>query len=174
MEAYDVELDFTPDIQNSGPDADGVALFSVVGGPVNAASIPFDTVVYGPSINVAHAFVGVGGQLVAAPDVHDVAAGASIVRDAEGAWFEAEIGPTPGRCFGLVAEDFSAGDSQVYLGRRRGSVFGGDIVGLRTFGLRVADPGSRLTFGATQADCFDDPMGIFCLTPPGAGEADLT
>lgn len=171
---YDVELDFSPDLQNSGVAADGVALFSAVDGPVDAQSVPFDTVLYGPEIDPGHSFIGPDGQPRLAPDVHDVGPGSSLMRDADGVWFEAEIPPTPGRCFGLARQDFTDGDNQVYLGRRRGSVFGGDLVGLRTFGFSNAADSAEVSLGDNEATCFDDPLGIFCLTPAGAGVVDLT
>lgn len=45
--AFDLGQDFSPDFQNSGSAADGVALFSVACSEVDAATVPVDAVIYG-------------------------------------------------------------------------------------------------------------------------------
>ena len=46
---YDQALDFSPDIQNGGTTADGVALFNIPASEVTASTVPIDVVIYGDS-----------------------------------------------------------------------------------------------------------------------------
>lgn len=44
---YDLAYNLTPDLQNSGATADGVALFNVLATAITTSTVPIDTVVYG-------------------------------------------------------------------------------------------------------------------------------
>lgn len=89
---FDQVLNFAPDFQNSGTTGDGVALFNVPAAQVNAATVPFDAVVYGP--NNTNQLIDETGT-ANAPEVGDAGAGSSIERvDLAGAW-QIQNSPTP-------------------------------------------------------------------------------
>lgn len=87
---FDQVKDWSPDLQNSGATADGVALFNVRAAQVTALTVPIDAVVYGgTNLNGLIDETGVAN----APDVGDASSGESIERvDTAGAW---QIQPTP-------------------------------------------------------------------------------
>ena len=90
---YDLELDFDPDIQNSGAKADGVALFAVPAAQVTDVTVPVDAVIYGSSNdNNLWDETGAAGDV----DVGDASAGSSISRVGEG--WEVTPDPTPNDC----------------------------------------------------------------------------
>jgi len=94
---YDLVLDFTPDIQNSGTAseaADGVGLFDIPAASVTASSIPVDAVIYG-GIN-SNSLIGPDGG-VAAVDVANAPSGDSIARTGESTWV-IRADPTPMTC----------------------------------------------------------------------------
>ncbi len=89
---YDLVLNFSPDFQNSGTTADGVALFNVPAGNVNAATIPIDAVVYGVSND--NGLIDETGS-ANAPEVGDAPTGASLERiDLAGNW-QIQLSPNP-------------------------------------------------------------------------------
>jgi beta-lactamase superfamily II metal-dependent hydrolase len=89
---YDQVYDFSPDLQNAGTDADGVALFNVRAAVVTPTTVPIDAVVYGPAnTNGLIDETGTANP----PEVGDAPAGSSIERiDLEGAW-QIQGAPTP-------------------------------------------------------------------------------
>jgi hypothetical protein len=92
--SYDQVENFSPDLQNSGSDGDGIALYDVPAAEWTSSTVPIDAVIYGPNNNN-----GLIDETGAAnpPEVGDAAAGESIERvDVAGAW-EIENKPTPGR-----------------------------------------------------------------------------
>jgi len=90
---FDMELDFEPDIQNSGSKADAVALFAVPPGQVTDTTVPVDAVIYGGSNdNGLWDETGGPGEV----DVGDVSSGTSISRIGEG--WEATPDLTPNDC----------------------------------------------------------------------------
>jgi hypothetical protein len=90
---FDQAVDFVSDLQNSGSEGDGVALFGVRASRVTAATVPVDAVVYGPN-NACGLIVETGSTN--APEVGDAPAGPSIVRvTVAGAW-QIQSSPTPG------------------------------------------------------------------------------
>ena len=92
MPAFDLAVDFSPDLQNSGATADGVALFNVPADQVTGATVPVDAVVYGGAND--NGLIDETG-LANPPEVGDAPAGSSIERvDAEGAW-QIQGVPTP-------------------------------------------------------------------------------
>lgn len=92
---YDLVINFSPDIQNSGSTADGVALFDVPQPQLTAATIPLDAVIYG-SANVNQLIDASG--LVAPPMVGDAPAGASIERLSTSEWgISTQANPGVGR-----------------------------------------------------------------------------
>ena len=122
---YDLVLNFSPDFQNSGATADGVALFDVPCAQVGPATVPVDAVVYGGSN--ANGLIDETGA-ANAPEVGDSGVGSSIERiDLAGNW-QVQGSPTPNAAAaavvgggdvtppappgGLVA---TAGDGQVDL-----------------------------------------------------------
>ena len=81
---FDLAEDFSPDIQNSGTTGDGVALFNVPSSAVTNATVPVDTVVYGPNNN--NGLIDENGS-VSLPEVGDAPSGSSIERlDEAGTW----------------------------------------------------------------------------------------
>lgn len=91
--AYDLVLDITPDLQNSGSAADGVALFNIRASQVSSGTVPIDAVVYG-STNTNGLIDETG--VANAPDVADAPGGSSVGRiDLAGAW-QIQGSPDPG------------------------------------------------------------------------------
>lgn len=90
---FDQPLDWSPDLQNSGSTADGVALFNVRAAQVNSLTVPVDAVVYGgTNVNGLIDETGIAN----APEVGDAGSGQSIARiDLAGAW-QIEATPNPG------------------------------------------------------------------------------
>lgn len=90
--AFDLVADLSPDLQNSGSTADGVALFTRPFSYVGAATVPADAVVYGGA-NPSCLLDETGA--CSAPDVADAPAGSSIERaDVDGSW-QVQAAPTP-------------------------------------------------------------------------------
>lgn len=90
--SFDAVINFSPDFQNSGSVGDGVALFNLTCGQVNAQSVPVDAVVYGSNNNSG--LIDETG-VANAPEVGDAAAGSSIERiNFSGAW-QIQSSPTP-------------------------------------------------------------------------------
>ncbi len=83
----DLPINFSPDLQNSGAEADGVAVFG-------AGANPIDAVVYGES-NVA-GLIGPDGE-PRDPDVGDAPAGSSIIRNGASSW-SISAAPDPSSC----------------------------------------------------------------------------
>jgi len=89
---FDLVLNFSPDIQNSGSIGDGVALFNVTAAQVTALTVPVDAVVYGP--NNSSGLIDETG-VANAPEVAVAPAGSSIERvDLAGNW-QIQPAPTP-------------------------------------------------------------------------------
>ena len=91
---FDLPLNFSPDIENSGDKADGVALFDVPSSEVSTNTVPYDAVVYGGANTSA--LLGSDGA-PAAPHVADTWGGSSLLRTASDTW-EINENPTPGLC----------------------------------------------------------------------------
>ncbi len=91
---YDLVLDFTPDLQNSGTKADGIALFDVPAAQVTATTVPIDAVIYGgANDNQLWDETGRAGEV----DVGDASAGSTLLRTSIGTW-EVQEAPTPNTC----------------------------------------------------------------------------
>lgn len=89
---FDLKDDFSPDLQNSGSTADGMALFNVPASAVNSSRVPVDAVVYGGSND--NGLIDETG-VANAPDVGDAPAGSSVERaDLAGSW-QVQGDPTP-------------------------------------------------------------------------------
>ncbi|MEM7582322.1 MAG: lamin tail domain-containing protein [Acidobacteriota bacterium] len=87
---FDQAIDFSPDFQNSGSDADGVALFNVRCSQVTASTVPIDAVVYG--LNNTSSLIDETGS-ANPPDVGDATSGQSVERvDIAGTW---QVQPLP-------------------------------------------------------------------------------
>ncbi len=88
--SYDLVLNFSPDIQNSGSPGDGVALFDVLATAITSSTVPIDAVVFGSNNNSG--LIDETGS-ANAPEVGDAPAGSSIERTSlAGAW---QIQATP-------------------------------------------------------------------------------
>jgi hypothetical protein len=89
---FDLAVDLSPDLQNSGATADGVALFDVPAEELVAESVPLDAVLYGETNDS-----GLLGPQGVASIVHvaDAPGGSSVERGADGIWRVQEF-PTPG------------------------------------------------------------------------------
>jgi beta-lactamase superfamily II metal-dependent hydrolase len=91
---FDQAYDITPDLQNSGSVADGVALFNVTSDLIGATTVPVDAVVYGPSGSNTNNLIDETGS-ANGPDVGDAPSGQTIERiDLAGAW-QIQSTPTP-------------------------------------------------------------------------------
>ena len=102
--SYDRVLDFSPDLQNGGAIADGIALFDVAESAIAADTRPRFSVIYGGSND--NALRSADGR-VHGPDVADAPAGASIEYLGAGAW-QVQAAPSPGTgplSLGLVRPD---------------------------------------------------------------------
>jgi beta-lactamase superfamily II metal-dependent hydrolase len=91
---YDQSLVLTPNLQNGGDTADGVALFKLQADEIGDSSIPIDAVLYGT--NNASGLLGAGGG-VALPHVGTAPAGSSIRRSSSELW-ELNSSPSPAEC----------------------------------------------------------------------------
>ena len=80
---FDLPLNFTPDLQNSGATADVIALFDVPFGVLDDASLPIDVLIYGGA-NTSSLIDPDG--LIAAVDFEDVVNGQSIERLSQTTW----------------------------------------------------------------------------------------
>ncbi len=90
---FDLVINFSPDFQNSGSTADGVALFNVPASQITGSTVPIDAVVYGG--NNTSGLIDETGT-ANAPEVGDAPAGSSIERtDLAGSW-QIQPAPTPG------------------------------------------------------------------------------
>ena len=89
---FDQATDFSPDLQNSGSTADGVALFNVSSSEVTSTTCPIDAVIYGGSNTngLLDASCAAGGV-----DVGDAPAGSSIERTSLGGAWQIQSSPTP-------------------------------------------------------------------------------
>ena len=87
---FDLELNFSPDLQNSGSPGDGIALFDVLASAITSSTVPIDAVVYGSNNNSN--LIDESGS-ANSPEVGDAGAGSSIERtNLAGAW---QIQSTP-------------------------------------------------------------------------------
>ena len=90
---FDQAVDFSPDFQNGGSTADGVALFDVPAASITASTVPVDAVVYGTT-NSSGLIDETG--TAAAPDVGSASPGSSLERlDLAGTW-QVQSAPNPG------------------------------------------------------------------------------
>jgi len=90
---YDQEIDFSPDLQNSGGTADGVALFAQPAETLDNTTIPIDAVIYGGDNSSGLVDeTGEAGEV----DVDDASGGNSIHLTTEG--WAVQPDPTPGDC----------------------------------------------------------------------------
>lgn len=110
---FDLELDFEPDLQNSGSTADGVALFNIPAEIISATAVPIDAVVYGGANS--NGLLDETGA-VSPPEVGDAPSGASISRtDLAGSWTISVT--TPGTLpFGIpmFADGFESGSTSAW------------------------------------------------------------
>jgi len=89
---FDLSYTISPGLQNSGADADGVALFNMRCAQVTASTVPVDAVVYGPT-NTNSLLDETG--VASSPDVGDASGGQTIERtDLAGTW-QIQATPTP-------------------------------------------------------------------------------
>ena len=92
---FNQEFNFSPDIQNGGADADGIALFNVKAISITSATIPVDAVIYGTA-NTNNLIDETGA--VNPPDTGTAASGKSNERiDITGTW-QVQAAPTPNNC----------------------------------------------------------------------------
>jgi beta-lactamase superfamily II metal-dependent hydrolase len=89
---FDLAVQFSPGIQNSGTLADGVALFNRPAEWVDASTVPADAVRYGVSND--NCLVDSTGAC-SSPDVADAPAGQTIERLDEGGTWQVQSSPTP-------------------------------------------------------------------------------
>ncbi len=87
--AVDIKETLSPNLQNSGATADGVAIFNVVEDDVATSTIPLDAVIYGAD-NVSNLLDARGET--PEPHVGDAPAGGTIVRTGRDSW---EISESP-------------------------------------------------------------------------------
>ena len=80
-------VDIKPDLQNSGAEADGVALFDGLESDVTASTRPLDAVIYGEE-NLTELLDTQGER--GSPSVGDAPAGGSIIRTGPDAWMTSD------------------------------------------------------------------------------------
>ncbi|MDJ0836387.1 MAG: lamin tail domain-containing protein [Acidobacteriota bacterium] len=189
--SFDLEINFSPDIQNSGSTADGVALFNVPEGAIGASTVPIDAVIFGGSN--ANSLIDETGS-ASPPEVGDAPAGSSIERiDLEGNW-QIQAAPDPGNitfstdpCSGVdIATVISAsipgaevdirygaqnlGDGDSFLGDE------GDVVQWRLSVNGFNGPWNSFTVSCDQPD-LTVASSDYCDTaidfPVGGGEIDI-
>lgn len=90
--AYDQAADLSPDVQNGGSTADGVALFTVPAASVTSSTVPYDAVIYGGSNGSC--LLDPSGSC-GAVDVGNASAGSSIERTTLGGGWQTQSTPTP-------------------------------------------------------------------------------
>lgn len=90
--SFDQSTNFSPDFQNSGSTADGVALFDVPCASVTASTVPVDAVIYGGS-NTSGLLDESGAA--GAVDVGDAPAGSSIERTTSAGAWQIQSSPSP-------------------------------------------------------------------------------
>jgi large repetitive protein len=96
---FDQSFDFNPDFQNSGPDADAVALFAMTSSQITNTSVPIDAVLYGGSNgNNLIDESGEPGDV----DSEDASSGHSVQLNANGWVVQPE--PTPNDCSHITSE----------------------------------------------------------------------
>ncbi len=91
--SYDQVFDFSPDLQNSGTTADGVALFNLRAAFVGPATVPVDAVIYGTSND--NGLIDETGS-APSPHVGDAAGGSSVERTTLGGSWSVQASPNPG------------------------------------------------------------------------------
>lgn len=89
---YDQAADLSPDVQNGGSTADGVALFTVGAASVDSTTVPYDEVIYGTS-NTSCLLDTAGS--CGAVDVGNASAGSSLERTTLGGGWQTQSTPTP-------------------------------------------------------------------------------
>jgi len=89
---FDQVANFSPDLQNSGSDGDGIALYDVPASSWTASTVPIDAVIYGPNNN--NSLIDETGS-ANAPEVGDAPAGSSIERTTEAGAWQIQAAPTP-------------------------------------------------------------------------------
>ena len=89
---YHLAIDFSPDLQNAGYVADGIALFDGQPSQNGVDSVPIDAVIYGGA-NI-NQFINADGQVLP-PMVGDAPSGSSIERNSSKDWSIARH-PNPG------------------------------------------------------------------------------
>ena len=90
----DVPTSFSPNLQNAGSRADGIALMPMRRGDVESTTIPLDAVIYGGGNSSD--LMDANGD-VPEPHVEDARAGRSIALSSDGAW-QVNDTPTPAAC----------------------------------------------------------------------------
>ena len=90
---YDQSENWSPDLQNSGNPADGVALFNFPHAYVTAATPPIDAVIYGTANG--NCLLDESGSC-GSVDVGDVSSGGTVERTTEAGAWQTQSTPTPG------------------------------------------------------------------------------
>ncbi|HEX2163429.1 MAG TPA: lamin tail domain-containing protein, partial [Thermoanaerobaculia bacterium] len=90
---YDQETDLSPDLQNGGSTADGVALFTLPAASIGSSTVPYDAVIYGTSNGSC--LLDASGSC-GAVDVGSASAGSSIERTTVGGGWQTQGSPSPG------------------------------------------------------------------------------
>ncbi len=88
---YDLAVNLDQDLQNSGSDADAVALFDVPASSVTGSTVPIDAVIYGGSNS--NGLIDETGQ-AGDVDVGDAPAGNALLRTGEHTWEIAPVDPS--------------------------------------------------------------------------------
>jgi hypothetical protein len=114
--SFGLAIDLEPDLQNGGVTADAVALFDRPADAVTAETLPVDVVLYGETNDTG--LLDPAGA-IAAVDVADAPAGASIERGLDGLW-RIQSEPTPGAPPRPVPEPDSAPLAALAIATARG------------------------------------------------------
>ena len=175
--AFDLEHEISPGLQNSGADADGVALFNFRCAQVTSSTVPIDAVVYGTANT--NGLIDETGS-AEDPEVGDAASGQSIERvDLAGAW-QVQASPSPNVAFpppppeGLVISevfyDYDGTDNgfewvELYHG-------GSETIDLDDFSLGYG--GTTWTSGKYQLSGSIDPGEVIVVGGPSSASGNGT
>ena len=168
---FNQAIDFTPDLQNSGGPADGLALFNVPASLITAATVPVDAVIYGPPDTNSNGLLdetGGAGEV----DVADTAQGESIERIDEAGTWQVSSTPSPGfAAFAivgpvvsvkLVSSNLTTGDFELEITMATDATVDIDFSGTLAGGGWDTRLTTALVSGAQT-------VGVSVTTPPDRG-----
>lgn len=179
--SFDQSFNFSPDFQNSGSTADGVALFDVPASQITGSTVPIDAVVYGGSNSSG--LIDESGS-ASAPEVGDAGSGDSIERiDNAGSW-RIQTSPTPNSVDGTDLTGGGGGAGQVILSEVFYDASGGDDgkewvelynaggTAVDLSGYSVGAAGTSYTYTTVQLSGTIQPGATFVVGGPSSSSSN--